>query len=1797
MFPSSGFGGGGGFGGQQQQNTGFGAAGNAFGGGGPSAFGAPATGFGGAATTGFGGAAQTTGFGAAPAAGGFGAAPANTGFGGGGFGGSTSGFGAQAQAQPQTGFGGSTFGAAPTTTAGGFGGFGAAPATTGGFGAAGGFGAKPAATGFGAQPAAGFGAAANTGFGGGATNAFGGGAGMMGGGLNANQAGNGTANPPFSPFIEKDLSSGQNSHYQSITAMPAYRNFSFEELRLQDYQQGRKFPGQAGGFGATATGFGQQQQPAAGGFGAATTSFGGGAAPNALGGFGAGATGFGGTANTGFGGTTAFGGAPAATTAFGAAATPATGFGATSTAFGAQPATAFGAAQPATGFGATGAFGAAAKPATTGFGGFGAPATSQPATGFGATGAFGAANTTPSLFGTASGAPSAFGAPAPTAATGFGGFGATATSAAPAATGLGFGLGGASAFGATKPATTSLFGAPASSAAAAPAFGGFGAAPAASSGGGLFGGASAGSSLFPASSAATTGGLFGGGATAAPAFGAAPASSGMFGAKPATGGLFGAPATSSPFGAAPAFGAPGTTQTSSLFGGAPAAPNPFGASTLGGGFLGSSINSQAAQPAMVASVSGNIYGDNPLFQRDTSTAAAKTQPAVLSRPEPAQKLPALVPPVRFSPRQTQVRLRPTSTATFSSSVSGGDSTASRKSLLLLDGINDDSAFSSEDYTPRRSVKKLQLKPRNSEGEFNSSQQFDSQRSGATFNSQLEERAADSLTRNRSLNGGRVVDNQSPLISSQSQTTSVRHETAAAPSHASGSKVDGEYWMSPSLEELRKMTPSELAKVKDFKVGVPGVGSVSFLEPVDLTTVPSLTAICGHIVQFSHKICVVYPEDQNKPARGEGLNVPALISLERCWPVDRATRDPMIVDKNSPAFAAHVKRLKRQAETEFLDFTADNGTWTFKVRHFSKYGLSDDEEDDEVKPVQSQTGHHGISKTSAAAIAGATTAAAIAAAAAYRAYGSSDNEPSPSTPRHPEAMDIEQDESSGSENFFRRSSLSRPSKSSDPQRQNVMRTSLFGDSDARQMKRASVWSNSSESPEQVDAKAEHADGLGAEVRPSFQQDYIYETPVSHPPRKFTRSLYEQSLLSRKGNLLADAGLMMGRCCRVGWAPNGIMAVSGTICGFEAIKEREDRSEAKETINSQVISPSVVQISKLKVVAAAKEVEIERHTKSLNAVLRNTTITLDQNNEPKANIVEGTSFTTMMNSLKEQDHNLSTEEVYAWILGQSLFDNQPTPANIVEMPKAAQESYEAIGRRVRCGNWLSHVIKPALETDLQRLERYQGQGVTGDSIFTLLANNKRQKAVVAAIQAKDLRLATLLSQSGRGSRPLSGVEDQLALYKKAGVESSIPEDYLKVYALLCGALTVNVSPKDEPRRFVTDGLDWRRTFGLHLWYSNTPGVNLAEAVNAYVLSMAENPAVAKPVPWYQRNKENQDPEHYDILFQLMALLTIPSKSLEDALHPLGISPASLDYRLSWIFYMVLTQSLHISGFRSASSHSKICEDFMFQLENLGLWEWAVFVALHLETASAREAAVRQVLERHVRLDYCEATETEEAIEERKKVEFVIQSLLIPEGWVWAAKANRAKYEGSRAQEVYGLLRGGEVQRGHNLIVSFLAPEYVLNQNLKGLSDLLAMVDQSKVAGWRNGGEIYQKYLDCCSGFEGTVSRLRLTSKVTYSNDLVPAEDIKALQEEVGVLLERLPLLLKHEGTEAHPSLGACVTEMASKCTHLLRDLNDLSIQQTSSFTELPLSEDQRMNTIQQFSSDHFNDFLKSAEMSAY
>lgn len=471
---------------------------------------------------------DNTGFGATNSA--FGAKPA------------TGGFGA-----PATTSSGGLFGNNTATAGGGFGGFGATNATTPSFGATntggGLFGSTANKPAFGAPASSSpfGGGAATTGFGAPATGAFGAPASTaLGQGVGDCQ---GTGNTPFQAFVEKEPNSSTNQQnaFQNICFQQPYQKFSPEELRLADYNQGRRYGNgnnQVGAFGATNFG----------GFGA-TTNTGFGAANTTT----ASSGGLFGTTNT----TSPFGTSQPASTGFGTNTATAGGglFGqkpaTTGGLFGAQPA-----AQPSGGlFGGTGGtgFGASAT------GGFGTP---------------NAANT--SLFGN-NNAPKpggfTFGTTPASTTTGFG--------AAPATTGaFGGGLFGTNA-GSTQNTTTGFGAQPTNT--SNPFGGGFGnntqQQPATTS---LFGNnanQNKPTSLFGSNSGTTGGGLFGSAQPAAntTGFGATnTASTGLFGApKPATTGLFGGTSNTQTNTGGGLFGGSfGTTQTqpqqqqqSSLFGG------------------------------------------------------------------------------------------------------------------------------------------------------------------------------------------------------------------------------------------------------------------------------------------------------------------------------------------------------------------------------------------------------------------------------------------------------------------------------------------------------------------------------------------------------------------------------------------------------------------------------------------------------------------------------------------------------------------------------------------------------------------------------------------------------------------------------------------------------------------------------------------------------------------------------------------------------------------------------------------------------------------------------------------------------------------------------------------------------------------------------------------------------------------------------------------------------------------------------------------------------------------------------
>lgn len=161
-----------------------------------------------------------------------------------------------------------------------------------------------------------------------------------------------------------------------------------------------------------------------------------------------------------------------------------------------------------------------------------------------------------------------------------------------------------------------------------------------------------------------------------------------------------------------------------------------------------------------------------------------------------------------------------------------------------------------------------------------------------------------------------------------------------------SQVDqkvGDYWMVPSLDDLRKMSREQLKSVSGFTVGRIGVGKIEF-DPVDLSNIP-LDDIIGDIVKLNVRQATVYQSDVNTPPMGKGLNVPSTITLENSWPRAHGGRLP-VHERKGNRFDKHVERLRRVEDTEFISYDPETGIWIFRVQHFTTYGLDDDEDSDD-----------------------------------------------------------------------------------------------------------------------------------------------------------------------------------------------------------------------------------------------------------------------------------------------------------------------------------------------------------------------------------------------------------------------------------------------------------------------------------------------------------------------------------------------------------------------------------------------------------------------------------------------------------------------------------------------------------------------------------------------------------------------------------------------------------------------------------------------------------------------------------
>ncbi|CCG21757.1 Nup145 protein [Candida orthopsilosis Co 90-125] len=152
-----------------------------------------------------------------------------------------------------------------------------------------------------------------------------------------------------------------------------------------------------------------------------------------------------------------------------------------------------------------------------------------------------------------------------------------------------------------------------------------------------------------------------------------------------------------------------------------------------------------------------------------------------------------------------------------------------------------------------------------------------------------------------------------------------------------------YWTYPPIDEISEMNPSSLENVHNFIIGRVGYGQIAYDYPVNLTNVVSGAESNGrslaeelfdNIVTVKQSAVLVYKNIEDKPPLGSNLNVPATITLEGIKP------------KPSVSMQDHINYLKRQIGMEFVTYDPITYVWVFKVKHFSIWGLVDEDDDDQ-----------------------------------------------------------------------------------------------------------------------------------------------------------------------------------------------------------------------------------------------------------------------------------------------------------------------------------------------------------------------------------------------------------------------------------------------------------------------------------------------------------------------------------------------------------------------------------------------------------------------------------------------------------------------------------------------------------------------------------------------------------------------------------------------------------------------------------------------------------------------------------
>ncbi|XP_022377491.1 nuclear pore complex protein Nup98-Nup96 isoform X2 [Enhydra lutris kenyoni] len=577
--------------------------------------------------------------------------------------------------------------------------------------------------------------------------------------------------------------------------------------------------------------------------------------------------------------------------------------------------------------------------------------------------------------------------------------------------------------------------------------------------------------------------------------------------------------------------------------------------------------------------------------------------------------------------------------------------------------------------------------------------------------------------------------------------------------------------------------------------------------------------------------------------------------------------------------------------------------------------------------------------------------------------------------------------------------------------------------------------------------------------------------------------EKSVTYGKGKLLMDMALFMGRSFRVGWGPNWTLANSGEQLSGSPELENHQIADSMEygflpnpvAVKSLTESPFKVHLEKLSLRQKKPDEDLQFYQIPLELKLKHSTVHVD---ELCPLIVPNPGVAVIhdyANWVKKASGDFLEAQIVkhwslTWTLCEALWGHLKEPDSQLDEPS---EYIQILERRRTFSRWLSHTAAPQIEEEVSLTRKDRPV----EAVFSYLTGKRISEACSLAQQSGDHRLALLLSQLVGSQSVRELLTMQLVDWQQLQANCFIQDERLRIFALLAGKPVWQLT---EHRQInVCSCLDWKRALAVHLWYLLPPTASISRALSMYEEAFQNSSEADRyacsPLPAYLegsgcvvKEEENSQRPLQDVCFHLLKLYSDRHYDLNQLLEPRSITADPLDYRLSWHLWEVL-RALNYTHL-SEQCEGVLQTSYAGQLESEGLWEWAIFVLLHIENSSMREKAVRELLTRH-----CQLLETPESW---AKETFLTQKLCVPAEWINEAKAVRAHMESDKHLEALYLFKAGHWNRCHKFIIKHLASDAIINENydyLKGfLEDLAPPERSSLIQDWETSGLVYLDYI---------------------------------------------------------------------------------------------------------------------------